>query len=168
MNLNDLLKGKDIDPHHVLVLRHRPNAPELNKVLPWLAAEKPDLFNAYQQTQGERVERAMKAMTGTGYVASFLGREPGKALFVGLYSIGKSKPLSREKFWQVPAYVQLKEFLTARLSGSKVPGSNDSTRGCRTVSTRTSCATKLPEGRTSSLGTRNLSQHSFQMRGEPI
>jgi hypothetical protein len=110
MNLNDLLQGKDIHPRHVLVLRHRPNEPELNKVLPWLAAEKPDVFNAYQQTQGERVERAMQAMAGTGYVASFIGREPGKALFVGLYSIGESKPLSREEFWQVPAYVELKAF----------------------------------------------------------
>jgi hypothetical protein len=73
-------------------------------------AEEPDVFNAYQQTQGERVERAMQAMTGTGYVASFIGREPGKALFVGLYSIGESKPLSREEFWQVPAYVKLKTF----------------------------------------------------------
>lgn len=110
MNLNDLLLGQGIDPQHVLVLRHRPNAPELNKVLPWLAAERPEVFNAYQQTQGERVERAMQAMIGTGYVASFLGREPGKALFVGLYSIGESKPLSREEFWQVPAYVELKKF----------------------------------------------------------
>ena len=110
MNLNDLLKGKGIDPQHVLVLRHRPNEPELNKILPWLAAEKPDVFNAYQQTQGERVERAMQAMKGIGYVASFLGREPGKALFVGLYSIGESKPLSREEFWQVPEYIELRAF----------------------------------------------------------
>jgi hypothetical protein len=110
MNLNDLLLGKGINPQHVLVLRHRPNEPELNRVLPWLAAEKPDIFNAYQQTQGERVERAMQAMSGTGYIASFIGREPGKALFVGLYSIGETKPLSREEFWQVPAYAELKKF----------------------------------------------------------
>ena len=110
MNLNDLLKGKGFDPQHVLVLRHRPNEPELNKILPWLAAEKPDVFNAYQQTQGERVERAMQAMKGVGYAASFLGREPGKALFVGLYSIGESKPLSREEFWKVPEYIELKAF----------------------------------------------------------
>ena len=110
MNLNDLLREKDIDPQLVLVLRHRPNEPELNKVLPWLAAEEPDVFNAYQQTQGERVERAIQAMTGIGYIASFIGREPGKALFVGLYSIGESRPLSREEFWQVPEYVKLKTF----------------------------------------------------------
>ena len=34
MNLSDLLRGKNIDPQHVLVLRHRPWEPELNKVLP--------------------------------------------------------------------------------------------------------------------------------------
>jgi hypothetical protein len=102
------MKGKDIDPRNVLVLRHRPNAPALNKVLPWLAAEKPNVFNAYQQTQGERVERAMQAMVGTGCVASFLGREPGKALFVGLYSIGRARPLNREEFWRVPEYVELR------------------------------------------------------------
>jgi hypothetical protein len=107
MNLNDLLKGQGIDPQRVLVLRHRPNEPELNRRLPWLAAE-PDLFNAYQQTQGKRVERAMQAMTGNGYVASFIGLEAGTALFVGLYSIGESKVLSREQFWRVPAYVELK------------------------------------------------------------
>jgi len=110
MNLNDLLKGKDIDPRHVLVFRHRPHERELNKVLPWLAADQPDIFNAYQQTQGEKLERVMQAMTGSGFVASFIGREPGKALFVGLYSISASKPLTYDEYWQVPAYIKMKAF----------------------------------------------------------
>ncbi len=50
MTLNDLLIAKSIAPEKVLVLRHRPPESELNKVIPWLAAEKPDVFNAYQQT----------------------------------------------------------------------------------------------------------------------
>lgn len=79
MNLNDLLLGKGIDPRHILVLRHRPNESELNKVLPWLAAGEPDVFNAYQQMQGERVERAMQAMTGAGYVASFHWARTGES-----------------------------------------------------------------------------------------
>lgn len=110
MNLNDLLLKQDIDPQQVLVLRHRPHEPELNKVLPWFAAEKPAVFNAYQQTQGERLQKVMQKMIGTGYIASFIGHEPGKALFIGLYSIDGSKPLTREGYWQVPAYQEMKAF----------------------------------------------------------
>src|SRR5262249_9951901 len=51
MELNDLLQSSKIEPREVLVLRHRPTEPDLNKILPLLAADKPDLFNAYQQTQ---------------------------------------------------------------------------------------------------------------------
>jgi hypothetical protein len=108
MNLNDLLRVKGIDPEQVLVLRHRPPEPKLNKVLPRLAAEEPEVFNAYQQTHGEKLEKAMQAMTGTGYLASFIGHEPGKALFVGLYSIGASKPLTRDEYWQVQAYADMR------------------------------------------------------------
>lgn len=56
MNFAALLTENNIDPRDVLVLRHRPFEPELRKVLPWLAAEKPDVYNAYQQTQGEKLE----------------------------------------------------------------------------------------------------------------
>jgi len=62
VNLNALLIEGNIDPREVLVMRHRPYEPELRKVLPWLAAEKPDVFNAYQQTQGKKVEKAMHEM----------------------------------------------------------------------------------------------------------
>jgi hypothetical protein len=110
MNLNDLLLANGADPQYVVVLRHRPYEPELNKVLPWLAAEKPDVFNAYQQTQGQKLENVMKAMSGVGYVASFIGHAPGKALFVGLYSIGASRPLTRDEYWKIPAYVEMKAF----------------------------------------------------------
>ena len=107
MNFEDLLVGKRLDPKHVLVLRHRPAEPELRKVLPWVAAEQPDLFNAYQQTQSERLEASMRR---SEYLASFVAHGPGKALFVGLYRIGPSKRLTREKFWKIPAYGELARF----------------------------------------------------------
>lgn len=107
MNLNDLLRGKGIDPQDVLVLRHCPTEPELNRVFSRIASERPDVFNAYQQTQGLRVERALK---DAKYVASFIGQQPGRALFVGLYSVKGSKAITRQQFWEVPAYVYLKEF----------------------------------------------------------
>lgn len=107
MNLTDLLRCNNIDPKQVLVLRHRPLEPELKKVLPWLAAEKPEVFNAYQQTQTIQVEGEMKR---AGYVAAFIGHEPGKALFVGLYVVKGSKPITRKQYWQIPANVELKAF----------------------------------------------------------
>jgi hypothetical protein len=110
MNLDDLLAKKGIDPGSVLVLRHRPKEPGLNKVLPWLAAEKPEVFNACQQTQTKKLEKVMDRMKGSGYVASFIGHHPGKALFIGLYSIGAAKPLSRDEYRQIPAHIELKTF----------------------------------------------------------
>ena len=47
---------------------------------------------------------------GAAYVATFIGREPGKAVFVGLYSIGASKPLTFEEYWQVPANIEMRAF----------------------------------------------------------
>lgn len=107
MILNDLLLNKGIDPQTVLVFRHRHHEPQLNKVLPWLAAEQPEVFTAYQQTQGEKAEKAMSAAS---YVASFIGHAAGKALFIGLYSIGASRPLTRAEYRQVPAHIELEKF----------------------------------------------------------
>lgn len=107
MLLNDLLRINDIDPKTVLVLRHRPFEPQLNKVLPWLAVERPDLFNAYQQAHGEKVEKAMQRAK---YVASFIGHEPRKALFVGLYAVNSTQPMTRKQYWDKKANRELKSY----------------------------------------------------------
>jgi hypothetical protein len=111
VNLDDLLRSQDIDPESVIVFRHRPTEPELRKVLPWLAAEHPKLYNAYQQTQsGVKVENALKRLVGKGYVASFIGHEPGRALYVALYKIDASNPLTPKKFQALPVYQELAKF----------------------------------------------------------
>jgi hypothetical protein len=46
LELNDLLNKHDIDLSAVLLMRHRPTEPELRKVLPWLANERPNIYNA--------------------------------------------------------------------------------------------------------------------------
>lgn len=109
MNLNDLLASKGIDPKQrkqVLIMRHRPHERKLRRVLPWLAAEKPILFNAYQQTQRQQKE---KSLTQAKYLASFIGNEPGKAVFIGLYKVGPSCPLSYTKFWRIQAHQELRK-----------------------------------------------------------
>ncbi len=107
MQFNDLLEQEKIEPEGVMLLRHRPVEPELRKVLPWLASESHDVFNAYQQTQGPIVE---KAMPNAKFVAAFIGHEPGKALFVGLYKMAGTRLLSFQQFWNIRAKVELKTF----------------------------------------------------------
>ena len=107
MNLNELFTKNDIDPSKVLVLRHRLRQSKFDKALPLLAAESPDLFNAYQQTQSEQLE---KVMTGGGYVASFIGHEPRRALYIGLYEIGGYTSLTKAEFWLVPEHIKMKPF----------------------------------------------------------
>ena len=106
MTFNDMLASKDIDLAQVLVMRHRPPEPKLDKVLPWLAAEHEKIFNAYQQTQGEKVEKALQR---ADFVASFIRFGTGKALFIGLYKKMGEKTLTRHGFWQVKAYIEMKE-----------------------------------------------------------
>ena len=110
MYFNDLLDRHQIDNEKVIVFRHRPIEPELRKVFPWLAAEKPDLFNAYQRTHGFRVEKALEKLVGDGYVASFIGIDPGRAEFVGLYSIDGVKTLTYRTYWNNPYYKELRSY----------------------------------------------------------
>ena len=96
VELNDLLLRENIDPGTVLVMRHCPREPRLNAVFPWLVEENHNLFNAYQQTQGPKVEKAFQSAT---YLASFIGRENGFAVFAGLYKFGESTKMSYRQFW---------------------------------------------------------------------
>jgi len=128
MLFNQLLAEQNIDPASVLALRHtpRPEDGELRKVLPWLAVERPDVFNAYQSTQTKKVE---DQMLRAKYVASFIGLEKRKgsteaaAVFVGLYKIGDHKrPLTYTQFWEVQAYQKLKEYgMRGFVEGSRSP-----------------------------------------------
>jgi len=116
MQLSDLLADRRIPLNDVLVMRHRPTEQELRKVLPWLAAEKPEIFNAYQQTQSERAEQAL---TRAKYLASFIGHEAGKAIFVGLYKVGKITPLTFAQYWEIPAYNEMKAMGHRGFSGNR-------------------------------------------------
>jgi hypothetical protein len=107
MELNDLLAENGIDTKavRVIVMRHTPKQPEVRKALPGLAAEYPDIYNAWQQTQYPATEKQLER---ADFLASFIGHKPKEALFVGLYKVGGSKPLSYEEFWKIPANITLK------------------------------------------------------------
>ena len=113
MELNDLLSKAGIDLATCLVLRHRPQEPELRRQLPWLAAERPDVFNSYQQTQSPMCEEQMKR---AAHVASFIGHEAGRAVFVGLYQVEGYRELSGKAIGTLEADIR-------RLVGSSPPSS---------------------------------------------
>lgn len=106
MHLSDLLQKHGIPAADVLVLRHRPQEPKLRRTLPWLAAERPDLYNAYQQAQFPKVE---KAFTRAKYIASFIGVDAGTALFAGLYAVKSWRPLSFHEYWKIATNKELQE-----------------------------------------------------------
>jgi len=104
VEFNDLLLRSGIEPESVLIFRHRPPEPALRKVLPWLASERHDVYNAYQRSHGPKVEVALQK---AAYVASFIGNEPGKALFVGLYRRGAFGLVGRDECYADPAFKAL-------------------------------------------------------------
>lgn len=94
MNFNDLLIENEIDPATTLVLRHRPKERKLRQRLGWLAGQDHEVFNAYQQTQPPIVERKFKKAT---HIASCIGEQAGKALFVGIYKNRGHKATSKKE-----------------------------------------------------------------------
>lgn len=88
-------------------MRHTPREPNLRRVLPLLAAEKSKLFDCYQQFQQPRVE---KQLASADYLVSFIGDKQREAIFVGVYSVRGSSPVSRNAFWRIPENAALREF----------------------------------------------------------
>lgn len=106
MEFNDLLRKEGIDPEQVVVLRHRPTEPRLREALPLLSLHRPDLYNAYQRSHGERVEASLRS---TQYVASCVGLHPGEALFIGLFRNKGSRPITFAQYWGMKAHQELRD-----------------------------------------------------------
>jgi len=107
MDFKDLLTKQGFDPDKVMVLRHSPIEPALRKVLPWFAAEKPQVFNAYQREQNPAAE---KALMKAEIAASFIAQDDEKALFVGLYHRKGWRPITNKQYWAIPENAEMKPF----------------------------------------------------------
>lgn len=68
VDFKDFLEKRGYDLARVMVMRHRPMESALRRVLPWLAAEQPTVYNAFQCTQRPDAE---KALMKADIVASF-------------------------------------------------------------------------------------------------
>ena len=113
LTFNAMLELSGIALEEVLVFRHRPNEPQLNRVFDWLVAERPDLFDCYQSNHGQRTE---SALARARYLASFIRHTPGTALFVGLYRVEGSRSLTAEECMERPLH---RELMTHGMTGIK-------------------------------------------------
>lgn len=113
LTLNELIIRSGILLEDVLVFRHRPYEPSLNRIFEWLVAERPDLFDCYQSNHGQRTE---SALARARYVASFIRHSPGTALFVGFYEVASSRRLSVEECMNRPCH---RELMALGMSGIK-------------------------------------------------
>lgn len=102
--LNDLFDRSGIDPSDVVVVRHRPSEARLNRIMPWLVSERPDLFSAYEAVQDRRAAATFRRRR---YLASFLGLQPGAGVFASLSQIGDVQQLSDRDYRSDPAQSEL-------------------------------------------------------------
>lgn len=111
LTLNALLEASGVDLREVIVFRHRPNEPSLNKVFDWIVSERRDLFDSYQSTHGRNTEAAL---CRARYVASFIRYRPKLALFVGLYRIDGQRKLTIDECVGRPSH---RELISLGMSG---------------------------------------------------
>ena len=104
IDFRTLLDGAGVDPKSVIAIRHTAREPRLQRVLPWLVEERPDLFLAYQRIQWRSGERAMLK---AGVLAGFLGLAPGEAVFAGLWRIGGHTELDQAGYRAFPGNAEL-------------------------------------------------------------
>lgn len=116
IRFNDLLRLKDIDPKTVLVMRHQPQEPALRSAFRWLAITRPDLYNQYQSVHFERQE---KQLDKAKYLASFIGHQPGHALFVCLYENHGSKSITYDQYWKIKENNELRDHGMKGFDGSR-------------------------------------------------
>ncbi len=90
----DLLIKCGLTPADVNVIRHRTEI-SLRSRFPWIASEKPELFEYYQSTQSPTRERMLERRS---YLASFVGLENGETIFVGVYRKRSATRLSKKDF----------------------------------------------------------------------
>lgn len=105
IELNDLLEKAGLDPRKVMVMRHRPTEKALRHALPTLAAERHEVYNAYQCQHGETVENALAKAS---HLASFIGHEAGRAVFIGLYEVAGFKRIGAKQYWRMPGNAELR------------------------------------------------------------
>jgi hypothetical protein len=99
IQLKDFLVDAGIDIPGTLVMRHTPTEKPIRDKLRSWAVERHNMFNAYQATQLPKQERMLARAKR---LVSCIGHEPGSALFVGIYEVQGSRPMTAAEFRAMP------------------------------------------------------------------
>lgn len=95
LRLNDLLRGAGLEPEHCTVMLHSPREPRLRRLLPHLAAARPDLFDAFQSSHAGP---ATATLRGRSHTVAFVALEGGDCVLVGVYAQSGCTPRTLQ--WQ--------------------------------------------------------------------
>lgn len=106
LRLSDLLAQSGLALTQVAVVLHTPKERRFAQMLPTLAHERPELFEAYQATHGSVAEATLRKRT---YVAAFIGMSDSSLLFAGLFQKDDMRLRSRIEIGEEPAVRSLIE-----------------------------------------------------------
>lgn len=101
-DLNDALRRSTLDPAETLVLRNA--TVELGQAIYWIADERPELFRAYQHTQGTQLSAAMSKAK---HLVSCIAQQADKAVFVQVYDIIGRQLMDASAFGALPEHQEL-------------------------------------------------------------
>lgn len=104
MEITTLLRGEGLEVNDVAVRFHVSNRPRLDQILPWLADERPDLFDAFQNQHGPQAEAVLKRRR---YLCSFVTSHGADYVFAGLYENRGSRFRTMEEFDADPLRIEL-------------------------------------------------------------
>lgn len=111
---NDLLRLAGLDPEDVSVILHTTSLRPLRSMLRYLAAERRDLFDAYQAVHSDQATATLRRRN---LVATFLPFDDGRLLFERLYRIAAAEDRPTTEIYANPAYRELEDAYGATDTG---------------------------------------------------
>lgn len=104
MRFNLLLREAGLDPASTAIILHTPKPPRLRMWLPYIAAERHDLFEAYQSVHSPGVEATLANRT---HAASFVRLADGTQCLAGVYRIASSDNRATREIYADPRFAEL-------------------------------------------------------------
>ena len=106
MDLRQIFGLTGLPEDRCAVIFHRPSDPALRRSLPWLAAERGEVFDAYQSYHNRSVHATLARRE---LLLSFIETPEREHLFVGLYDIGTPRAWREDDVRPGSALAQLSE-----------------------------------------------------------